>query len=110
MVLSLKTWKSRSLPGLPRTEFSSSRFHDLRACNAGRRDAQSEFKKAAVGKAMAAFLFSWRVQLSRMPVLYGMLAIRSRSRLFTGNESDQVGKQDLIRCDRVNVRYRMADI
>ena len=26
MVLSLKTWKSRSLPGLPRTDFPSSRF------------------------------------------------------------------------------------
>src|SRR5215216_5608173 len=29
MVLSLKAWKSRSLPGLPRTEFPSSRCNDL---------------------------------------------------------------------------------
>src|SRR5215467_8573617 len=28
MVLSLKTWKSRSLPGLRRTEYSSSRYAD----------------------------------------------------------------------------------
>src|ERR1700758_1684542 len=31
MVLSLKTWKSRTLPGLPRTEFPLSRYSDEKA-------------------------------------------------------------------------------
>jgi hypothetical protein len=52
-----------------------------------------------MAKTMAAFLF-YGVRLS------GTLAIRSRSRLFTGNESDKAGKHDSIRCDRVNVDIR----
>jgi hypothetical protein len=48
-----------------------------------------------MGKTMAAFLFS-RARGSPG-------AIRSRSRLFTGNESDKAGKHDSIRCDRINV-------
>jgi hypothetical protein len=99
MVLSLKTWKSRSLPGLPRTDYSSSRYTIRESANARSREAQSEFKKAAMAKTMAAFLF-YGVRLS------GTLAIRSRSRLFTGNESDKAGKHDSIRCDRVNVDIR----
>src|SRR5215211_1558671 len=45
MVLSLKAWKSRSLPGLPRTEFPSSRCNDLR--NGRQRWRPSTFQKAA---------------------------------------------------------------
>src|SRR5437660_5238220 len=45
MVLSLKTWKSRSLPGLPRTEFP---LHDFTICELaaqGSAKPQSKFKK-----------------------------------------------------------------
>src|SRR5258708_644618 len=95
MVLSLKTWKSRSLPGLPRTDFP---LHDFTIC-LRRNKARSaiRMRKAAMGKTMAAFLFS------RARGFSGAIRSRSRSRLFTGNESDKAGKHDLIRCDRVNV-------
>src|SRR6266436_4300495 len=96
MVLSLKTWKSRSLPGLPRTEFSSSRSASLR-------------RKKARG--------AIRIQKSRHGSNHGGFFVLLRavprdarhSLPFTfvhENESDKAGKHDSIRCDRVN---RMTD-
>ena len=59
MVLSLKTWKSRSLPGLPRTERPSSRFHDPHGCTSRWRQAQFHFRSRH-GQAVTASLFAAR--------------------------------------------------
>lgn len=70
---------------------------ELRACDVSRREAQSEFKKAALGKTMVALSVFTAHGLS------GMLAIRFPFTFVHGNESDKAGKRDSIRCDRVNV-------
>jgi hypothetical protein len=55
MVLWLKPWESRSLPGLPRTKISSSRYCDQKRRFLRARDAQ---KEAAFFMAFAAPLTS----------------------------------------------------
>jgi hypothetical protein len=72
MVLSLKTWKSRSLPGLPKTDIP------LQRCSSSR-----------------STMFNHEPAPSRAAVLSVVERTRRqatvRSRLFTENESDQAG-------------------
>src|SRR3954471_2556586 len=66
MVLSLKTWKSRSLPGLPRTDGPR---HDERKCDATAPHATTESRR---GNPAAAFFFCARA--AKMLAQHGGLA------------------------------------
>jgi hypothetical protein len=58
-----------------------------------------QIQKAAMGKTMAAFLFSRRAALRDARYSLPFTFVH-------GNESDKAGKHDSIRCDGVNVDIR----
>jgi hypothetical protein len=116
MVLSLKTWKSRSLPGLRRTDISSSRYELSGPAFAAQIIRSMLFRADARVSSRTGYVLAFRRLNIKKPPRSPVAAfscvqipntkipqrrLRSRSRLFTENESRALKTPTVIRCERV---------